>query len=1421
MSSSRFPILKLALSSTLFLTCPAWGANYPVTTTADSGAGSLRAAMQSTNATPGTADTITIILPLNSTITLASNLPPLMKNVGTTLAINAAAAQGLTIDGNNNQVFFFDSGTFAVTGDATGPLAITGGKVTGATGGAVSEGGGGGGGGGAAAGGAIFLNSGVIAAFTNLALSNNTAQGGAGGTGGPGTAVPAAGGGGGAGAFGGGAGGTGMGYGGGGGGGGLPGGGIGGDSNFPPGNGGNAVAVGGATIGGGGGGGGTQVVNAGGGFGGTGAGSGNNGGNGAKVQGGSIPAQNGMGLGGGGGAGTSAPDMAVGGAGGPAGGGGGGGGVNGPTLNGGFGGLGGGGGGGGTNKPGFVGGLGGVGGGGGGGGGALGGSPVGLGGASLLAGGSGGSGGASSPSSLIVGGGGGGGAALGGAVYIGPGAQATFSGSFSVSGSTVTGGAGGAAGGTTADAGTAGRGLGVDFFMIDGSPSLLAFDLSNNLVLANPIATDQGLASMGTTAELTLSGASNLTLNGANTLTTLNVNGTGTLFLGSGASVPTLTNANINGTGALFLDSGATVPDTTTLSMASGTFNFTDAGSNVTLANIVSTGASPVIAMGPNSLTETTTAASDSFQGTITGTGSVTVTGNNTWLLTGTTSTYSGGTIINGNATLGIQGDGSLGQAGAPVTWTGTGINVPTLQIDAGPIVTSRPFNFNSPLSEINLQTFTVTTTGSSSGPGLLDIDGTSGVLQVEGAFAHTGGTIISGGTLAIAGPGSITGDIEIDGSAAFDISAATNPQTIGALIGNSGAAELRLGGNSLTLIPMNNTSFAGVISNTVSTARLILDAPYTLTLTGVSTMTGTVEVEKGTLNIASGAVVPAQFQIDAAGTLTGTGTVGGGTNGVNNFGTVAPGGISSGMTSGALNISGTNIVHNYRAVTQSTTIGTLNIAGPYVESGTLQIEVNDLGQASTINVTGIDGNITINPGTTLTPFPLLGSYTAPLTYTVATFTGTRTGTYTNVVVPLFNRYKAVAIYNAHNIQIEFITIPFTSLVTGDPASQCIESISGGVGSDGLYVINSLELISNSLPALSKAFNQMQPSQFGALALAQENNDILVRSTLTQRFGFRRMVNAPVERRESPVYSTEMSEGGEVQSAEPTKPEPVSAAAVNKGTAWFEPIGKYANQHSQQKNYGYQALTGGALGGADYQVCRNVYVGGATGYTFTDVKWDDIRDKATINSYYGAVYGAWYNKWAFADAALIGSYNHYHATRVIKFPGVNRKAQNSHGGYQLGGSLGTGLLFYPAEYQVEPFARADYVFVHQGSIREHGAQSIDLNIKDTDSRYVRSDLGCKVLYSYNYKNVKIIPYFKASWVWEKQLDSAEFRSSFKNTSCSFTSRGLRPARSLVAPSVGITVMSYDDSFSFSFHDDAEISRRFWENRAYLNFSYNY
>lgn len=154
---------------------PALAAERTVTNLNDSGAGSLRQAIQDANSNPG-ADLITFQLGLAGTIALGSQLPALTDD----LTIRGPGSKVISISGQDqHRIFRVNSGTVRISG-----LTLKNGKSQGYNG-SNSEIFGGAGGGGAGAGGALLVMGGSVFA-DDVVFMNNEARGGNGGSSGQG-----------------------------------------------------------------------------------------------------------------------------------------------------------------------------------------------------------------------------------------------------------------------------------------------------------------------------------------------------------------------------------------------------------------------------------------------------------------------------------------------------------------------------------------------------------------------------------------------------------------------------------------------------------------------------------------------------------------------------------------------------------------------------------------------------------------------------------------------------------------------------------------------------------------------------------------------------------------------------------------------------------------------------------------------------------------------------------------------------------------------------------------------------------------------------------------------------------------------------------------------------------------------------------
>lgn len=157
-------IFALTLVGFLCFAATADAATYTVTTTADSGVGSLRAMIAATNAAPtGSIDTINFAIPATDanctngicTITLTGGEIAIGKIGSSTLTISGTGAGSLVLSGNNtNRVYTFTSGNGG-SGVTLNGLTVTGGKST--------------------YGGAIFANANGTFIISNSVFTGNTA----------------------------------------------------------------------------------------------------------------------------------------------------------------------------------------------------------------------------------------------------------------------------------------------------------------------------------------------------------------------------------------------------------------------------------------------------------------------------------------------------------------------------------------------------------------------------------------------------------------------------------------------------------------------------------------------------------------------------------------------------------------------------------------------------------------------------------------------------------------------------------------------------------------------------------------------------------------------------------------------------------------------------------------------------------------------------------------------------------------------------------------------------------------------------------------------------------------------------------------------------------------------------------------------
>jgi len=359
------------------------------------------------------------------------------------------------------------------------------------------------------------------------------------------------------------------------------------------------------------------------------------------------------------------------------------------------------------------------------------------------------------------------------------------------------------------------------------------------------------------------------------------------------------------------------------------------------------------------------------------------------------TNAYTGTTAINdGTLTLGAAGamsantsvtfgDGS-GDSGT-LDLAGQSATVAGLAVNGG---TNNTITSSDAGGSLTFAGGTSTFSGVISGTNLA-LTVASGSLTLSGNESYGGATLINGGTLGISGTDNNTGGTTINASGILNVSGtvdgsitdsgtldATSAAASVANLTGTGAAVITAG-DTLTLNPTANDTFAGSISDTAASGNLAVNAGTSRqTLSGTNTFRGTTTVNSGTVVAANsnsfGSTTGGAVTINTGTTLD----LSGNTNSTLNFGAktfnIAGTGVSG--AAGAIeNNSGQQLsaFENITLTANATIGGTGRIDMGRVGTGALNLSSYTLTDAITTDfgfddyavVEGTGGNIVVTAG--------------------------------------------------------------------------------------------------------------------------------------------------------------------------------------------------------------------------------------------------------------------------------------------------------------------------------------------------------------------------------------------------------------------------------------------------------------------------
>lgn len=619
---------------------------------------------------------------------------------------------------------------------------------------------------------------------------------------------------------------------------------------------------------------------------------------------------------------------------------------------------------------------------------------------------------------------------------------------------------------------------------------------------------------------------------------------------------------------AVVIGNNTTPNDSFTLTESSGnttqSINVDTSGS----ANGVTFAGDLVVSSTANTNSLTITAIDDNliFQGNATTSGSVANSiaivggvGSSTLSLTFDTAN-AGNIIINATVNAGGVNDNITmnvndSNGGNSITFSqniGATVAMDILNIGAS---TTATFNGTVDTDAINISSINTTTFNSTLTTGAIDF-AADGTLSVVGGSNITGAitnATTNEGTLTLLGTTTVSGAVGSTGAGLQAINAGTGTATFSSAV-------------KTTLLTTNGTG--SIDLKNAFTGDLNFATNATVTLADGFDFTGTITGATGTLN--------------AEGTSTFSGNVGGGLTAFNVQG--------SGKTvtlEGDLNAATTTISNlaTLKFTKASTTVtGAIASSGTGIlDVGTADVTVSgavNLGASATLNITIGDNNgsiiatttgITLQSGTTLVP-TVTGSITSGQAITIIQSTG---GVVTIPTVTDNNlRLDFVAAQSSNNLTLTATTVSSSALGLTGTTAEVNDIVDTAFSGDTL--LDELNGLSSNAK-LNTALETLIPDVNGGAVIGAVSSGRAPLNTVSYRLASLR---------------TEISAGQGLSAGD----------EVGEGkNFWLQGFGTYVDQSERQGIQGFEASTGGFALGTDKQISNTFRLGLAASYSYTDV----------------------------------------------------------------------------------------------------------------------------------------------------------------------------------------------------------------------------
>jgi outer membrane autotransporter protein len=477
------------------------------------------------------------------------------------------------------------------------------------------------------------------------------------------------------------------------------------------------------------------------------------------------------------------------------------------------------------------------------------------------------------------------------------------------------------------------------------------------------------------------------------------------------------------------------------------------------------------------------------------------------------------------------------------------------------------------------------------------------------------------------------------------------------------------------------------------------------------------------------------------------------------------------------------------------------------VNQGTLQVN-NDYAMASdstfqtNVNGDGSHGQLKVNGTTTLDGALKVvrgpGAYVDGTTYDILTGDVVN-GWFTSETLPEPTPLVSFVINSPRDhVEVEAQVNSFATVTnnsTHRKIGRYLDKILPGAKGDLAYVLGEIQLLSEP-GEFNTAYSSLSPDSYdnytrGTLFATQQYNKSLQYRMNNVRYHF--MAGSPDN--EKPIllaYS-----GSDASLGQLFTPGEFSQIQGKSGL-WLDAFGQWGDQDEEDGFTGYDYFLRGATLGFDHRLMDNLMAGLSLGYSRSDIDLDQNQGSGDVKSFFGSLYGSYFDKNLYIDAILSYGRNWYDNSRLITIGGILRRATSDHDAHLFSGYLGGGYYFDFNPWAFGPYGSLQYIRLDEESFEEKGAGAISLRVDDRQTDALVSELGVRLVRLIRGKCGNFIPEVSLGWSHDFDIDDHVVRASFAGSpGASFSIDGQDVERNGLVVGAGLTFI-HKGGFSTSF-----------------------